>query len=678
MRIQVLAVGIAFLIMNFFSVLVVAQAGGCSPTDIFLKSSDENAHGADCGSGSSYTFPVSWGNIQTRSCLPPGNPRNVVIRLSSADNAHAEVPYGNATYTLDPSYIDICFGDLECDRTDDPVDTCMYSLSSTNNAHIGTCSNTNYPIKVYCSSASGGAPVCGNGVLEASEQCDDGNTANGDGCSSTCTNETSTCPDPVARMVSPPTTANCDVFGALANVSFRQSQPEDNTCFNYRWDIGNGVFFTTWNASYVYPTTGQRHITLTVTRIGDGMTSMDERDLLIVNTTGDNGIRFVCAKISAPQEGDVFNTTQYILFSGNQSFALEKYSEGGNDKLRCLAGACPLCITNPDGTVDSPCPGQKQITLNTGWTDLDQPAAWSNLNFLWEFGDGQVYFNLSINGSIYNKLFARAGTYLNKLTVMIADDPSINGSDSVTIGVELAPGCHNGKRTFVDALGNEFQTNQETSPGSGVSTFNQCGGLDGNPATPGDNCCAGSEGWRCEDNPAALGNYSRCVRDLPPGFCSMIFSCGNYSTQADCNADLCGAAEPGGVVGVGCIIGSGRCRCMWNTTISACVSRCDVNCSFPKFGTPGNPGDCIKTYTQGPCVNQQFVLSWVASLAGVLPPTESAASLGCVPGSRTYPCGRVARLAFFTLRNVIGVVVLLAAFYLIINRKKIAQRFGKR
>jgi cysteine-rich repeat protein len=27
---------------------------------------------------------------------------------------------------------------------------------------------------------------CGNGVLEASEQCDDGNRVNGDGCSSSC------------------------------------------------------------------------------------------------------------------------------------------------------------------------------------------------------------------------------------------------------------------------------------------------------------------------------------------------------------------------------------------------------------------------------------------------------------------------------------------------------------
>src|SRR6185295_15808003 len=32
-------------------------------------------------------------------------------------------------------------------------------------------------------------PCCGNGIVEEGEQCDDGNTASGDGCSSTCQTE---------------------------------------------------------------------------------------------------------------------------------------------------------------------------------------------------------------------------------------------------------------------------------------------------------------------------------------------------------------------------------------------------------------------------------------------------------------------------------------------------------
>ncbi len=664
MRFRLFIVGIAFLVSSILFLSVVAAQAGCANNDIFLKSDQENAHGASCLSGSSYTLPVSWGSIGTRSCFPPGNPTNVVIRLSANDNAHAEAPYESTA-----GYVDVCFGGLQCDTTNDPGDVCLYSLSGTNNAHIGTCANTNYPLKVYCRGSGG--PVCGNGAVEGSEGCDDGNTANGDGCSSTCTVEGGPCHDPDARIAAPTASANCNVYGIPSNVSFRQSQPENNACFNYRWDIGDGVAFTTWNASYQYPAPGQRHITLTVTRRSDGETSMDERDILIVNQDLPQGSRFVCAKISDPQEGDVFNTTQYVLFSGNHSFAVEIQSSSG--KLKCLAGDCPDCILLADSSGCAP-GGQSNIDIPVGWGNLDDPQRWSELNFLWKFGDGQVYFNLSINGSIYHKLFARAGTYANKLTVMTASDASINGTDSVTIRVELAPGCHNGKRTFVDNLGNEFPTNVETSPGSGVSTFNQCGGLDGNPTTSGDNCCAGSEGWRCESD-SSSANFNHCVRDLPPAFCSTIFSYGNYTTASDCTADLCGAAEPGGVTGIGCIIGSGRCRCAWNATF--CISRCDVNCSFPKFGTPGSPVDCLKTYTQGPCVNQQFLLSWIASLAGMLPPTESAVSLGCVPGSRTYSCGRVAKLAFFTFRNVLGVVVLLIAFYLIMNRKKIGKRFSR-
>jgi large repetitive protein len=34
------------------------------------------------------------------------------------------------------------------------------------------------------------APICGDGMIIGSEACDDGNTANGDGCSDTCTVET--------------------------------------------------------------------------------------------------------------------------------------------------------------------------------------------------------------------------------------------------------------------------------------------------------------------------------------------------------------------------------------------------------------------------------------------------------------------------------------------------------
>jgi TonB family protein len=58
----------------------------------------------------------------------------------------------------------------------------------------GTCTEN-------CGEPHHADPVCGDGSLDVSEQCDDGNTANGDGCSSTCRIEVK--PKPQPRMVAP-------------------------------------------------------------------------------------------------------------------------------------------------------------------------------------------------------------------------------------------------------------------------------------------------------------------------------------------------------------------------------------------------------------------------------------------------------------------------------------------
>ena len=52
---------------------------------------------------------------------------------------------------------------------------------------LGTCTEN-------CGEANAAAPVCGDGSVDASEQCDDGNTLDGDGCSSTCRIEAPTPP----------------------------------------------------------------------------------------------------------------------------------------------------------------------------------------------------------------------------------------------------------------------------------------------------------------------------------------------------------------------------------------------------------------------------------------------------------------------------------------------------
>ena len=54
-----------------------------------------------------------------------------------------------------------------------------------------TVITTGGPIEDFFFGTGGAtAPVCGNGVIESGETCDDGNIVSGDGCSSTCQTET--------------------------------------------------------------------------------------------------------------------------------------------------------------------------------------------------------------------------------------------------------------------------------------------------------------------------------------------------------------------------------------------------------------------------------------------------------------------------------------------------------
>jgi len=57
-----------------------------------------------------------------------------------------------------------------------------------------------YAGTIYRIIEAGPPPVCGNSVIESGEQCDDGNTNNGDGCSSTCQNEVAECGNGIVEL----------------------------------------------------------------------------------------------------------------------------------------------------------------------------------------------------------------------------------------------------------------------------------------------------------------------------------------------------------------------------------------------------------------------------------------------------------------------------------------------
>lgn len=75
------------------------------------------------------------------------------------------------------------------------TDSCDPVSGCANNAIVGCCNTgadctgENVCCNGSCQDSCPSGELCGNGTKEGTEQCDDGNTANSDGCSATCTIE---------------------------------------------------------------------------------------------------------------------------------------------------------------------------------------------------------------------------------------------------------------------------------------------------------------------------------------------------------------------------------------------------------------------------------------------------------------------------------------------------------
>jgi len=100
-----------------------------------------------------------------------------------------------ATFSLIPSNNNLLFGlfDSGAPVFNGLMDEVAIYNRALSAAEINAAYQTGLQGKGYCEIPA--QPVCGNNVIESGEQCDDGNTADGDGCSSTCQTESlSGCP----------------------------------------------------------------------------------------------------------------------------------------------------------------------------------------------------------------------------------------------------------------------------------------------------------------------------------------------------------------------------------------------------------------------------------------------------------------------------------------------------
>ncbi len=109
---------------------------------------------------------------------------NEIIFLSDESSAHASIIGSNY-----PTNNVICYGDLQCTKRTN-LEGCetneklIVSLSGEFNAHLAY--DNSYDTLICCSSAFAEGSVCGNGIKEGNEACDDGNRVDDDTCSNEC------------------------------------------------------------------------------------------------------------------------------------------------------------------------------------------------------------------------------------------------------------------------------------------------------------------------------------------------------------------------------------------------------------------------------------------------------------------------------------------------------------
>jgi len=181
--------GVLFVGLLLISFVSIVSAESCEiklgedvfeEGNIILETSDlTNAH-ASVFSGTIDTskYYLACDFTADRTC----DGTNYILSLSSDSNAHID-------FTGEYYSVEVCFGDLSCSLSADSCPTeygipvASLSSASGTNAHIGNFDS--YTTKLCCTHNIV-APVCGNGAQQEGEECDDGNTNDGDGCNSDC------------------------------------------------------------------------------------------------------------------------------------------------------------------------------------------------------------------------------------------------------------------------------------------------------------------------------------------------------------------------------------------------------------------------------------------------------------------------------------------------------------
>ncbi|MBK8259107.1 MAG: DUF4215 domain-containing protein [Polyangiaceae bacterium] len=270
---------------------------------------------------------------------------------------------------------------------------------------------------------SGCKATCGNNKVEPGEQCDDGNTVDGDGCSATCTAGGVSCADatPISLASGSQTITGTTVGGGVAS----------GTCAS----AGPGR---------VYAVTAQAEgfLTASLTRSGTAYQSV----LFARTTCADAGSQLLCADSKDPANATSLLGGEVISFpvSANQTVYIFVDGAGAND-----AGNYELVLDLSAGTnCNDPIPvriekgtpmtllgftnGKTQSSGGScggGGTGFGAEDVVYNVNFV---GAGNVSASIDAAGTNYNSVLYTRGGCNDGFSQIGCDNAGGNGGENLT------------------------------------------------------------------------------------------------------------------------------------------------------------------------------------------------------------------------------------------------------
>ncbi|MDI3281758.1 DUF4215 domain-containing protein [Polyangium sp. 15x6] len=490
------------------------------------------------------------------------------------------------------------------------------------------------------------APVCGNGVVEIGEGCDDGNTTAGDGCSSTCQVQPGyTCPTPNAPCVEIDECAlgtdNCSDDATCTNT------PGSFTCTCNMGYTGNGVVCVDIDECLLDTDDCDDDATCTNTPgsftcacnmgyTGDGVvcTDIDECALDTDNcdanaTCMNNPGSFTCAcNMGYAGDGVVCaEIDECALNVDNCDANATCTNNPGSFTCACnmgYAGNGVVCVTvcgdgiiagsevcdDGNTTNDDGCSNVCEV--EPGWSCNEAPSVCGAA----ACGDGIVAGDETCDDANTNANDGCSPTCVMEPGWTCGGEPSICEAgacgDGILAGVE---GCDDGNTTNDDGCDDTCtvedgwscegapSTCEAAACGDGfVAGDEQC---DDGGTVAGDGCdaaCAVEPGWSCNGEPSTC-EVSACGDGVIAG--AEACDDGNTASGDGCS-DVC-AVEPGYTCtgapsacvtscGDGVIAGAEACDDGNDASGDGCSGACAVE---PGYTCTGAPSECVTTCGDG-------------------------------------------------------------------------------